>query len=115
MAFKAAGTLQLTTATSNNDSNSKNEFPLLHSLGIQKECQMSTLLTVKHNGSNLCINFMPQNNFPGFVILCPSSRSAKQHTSELMKKCPIDSLPDDIFKSTKCNKREKAECKKQSA
>lgn len=58
----------------------KKEFPLLHSLGIQKKCQINTLLQeiVNYNCSNLCIKFMLQNYWPGFVILCPSLRTAEQ-------------------------------------
>jgi len=42
---------------------------------------------VKYNGSNnLGIKFMQQNNCPGFLILCPSSRSAEWYTSELVEK-----------------------------
>jgi hypothetical protein len=52
----------------------QNEFPLLHSLGIIKEYQLHAIIQeiVKYNGSNQLIEFMQQNNHPGFLIICPS-------------------------------------------
>jgi hypothetical protein len=90
-----------------------NEFPLLNSLGVQNESLMNGLLqeVIKYYGSNLGIEFMQRNNQPGFLILCPSSRNTERYTSELVKKNgAIDSILHVISKSTKCSKREAAEC-----
>jgi hypothetical protein len=61
-----------------------NAFPLLNSLGVQNESQMNGLLQeiVKYYGTNLGIKFMQRNNWPGFFILCPSSRSTEREAAE---------------------------------
>jgi hypothetical protein len=66
----------------------QNEFPLLHSLGIIKKYQLNTIIQeiVKYNGSHQTIEFMQQNNRPGFLIICPSSRCVGRYASELNKK-----------------------------
>jgi hypothetical protein len=87
-----------------------NDYPLLHSLGLQKEYQFHALLReiVKYKGST--IEFMQNNNRPGFLILFPSSRSTKRFSTEVAKKGgAIDSLLNCISMSATCNRREAAE------
>jgi hypothetical protein len=87
-----------------------NDYPLLHSLGWQKEYQFHALLReiVKYKGST--IEFMQNNNRPGFLILFPSSRSTKRFSTEVAKKDgAIDSLLNCISMSATCNRREAAE------
>jgi hypothetical protein len=88
-----------------------NEFPLLHSLGQQKEFQFNAIIReiVKYNGST--IQFMQNDNRLGFLILCPSSRSTERFSSEVARKGgAIDSLLNCITKSTQYNVREATEC-----
>jgi hypothetical protein len=86
------------------------DFPLLHSLGIQKQYQFNALLQeiVKYSGN--VMEFMQKNNRSGFLLLCPSSRSTDGYKSELSKKGgPIDSFLDVISNNAKCSGREAAE------
>jgi hypothetical protein len=54
---------------------------------------------------------MQKNNPPGFLIVCPSSRSTKRFCAEVAQRGGvIDSLLNAVAKSTKCIEREAAEC-----
>ena len=55
------------------------DFPFLHSLGIHRESQLNTIIQeiVKYRGS--AIDFVQKNNRPGFLLLCPSSRSTDRY------------------------------------
>ena len=87
------------------------DFPFLHSLGIHRESQLNTIIQeiVKYRGS--AIDFVQKNNRPGFLLLCPSSRSTDRYEIEFSKKGgTIDSLLSAISRSANCTEREASEC-----
>jgi hypothetical protein len=87
------------------------DFPFLHSLGIHRESQLNTILQeiVKYRGS--AIDFVQKNNWPGFLLLCPSSRSTDRYEIEFSKKGgTIDSLLSAISRSANCTEREASKC-----
>ncbi len=87
----------------------KDEFPLLHSLGIQNESQLNSVIQeiVKYKRSHDAIEFTQKNNRPGFLIFCPSSRSVERCQAEIGKKSgTIDSLLAVISKSANCDLKE---------
>jgi hypothetical protein len=87
------------------------DFPLLHSLGIHKESQLNTIIQeiVKYRGNT--IEFTQKNNWPGFLLFCPSSKSTHRYGIELSKKgSTIDSFLGAISRSANCTEREASEC-----
>ena len=64
---------------------------------------------MKYRGS--AIDFVQKNNRPGFLLLCPSSRSTDRYEIEFSKKGgTIDSLLSAISRSANCTEREASEC-----
>jgi len=86
------------------------DYPLLHSLGIDKESQLNRKIKqiVKYRGN--AIQFVQKNNRPGFLLFCPPSRSTDRYGIELSKKGgTIDSFVHAISRSANCTEREALE------
>jgi hypothetical protein len=90
----------------------QNDFPMLHSLGIQNESQLHCIIweIVEFNGSNQLIELMQRNNRPGYIIVWPSCKTVERYLIELVKKGAINSLLTTISNSAKCNTREATNC-----
>jgi len=66
----------------------EHDFPLLHSLGINKTYQINTLLQelVKLKGSNDgVIKFRKRNNRPGCLLLAPTLRTTKKFATTVVQ------------------------------
>jgi hypothetical protein len=66
----------------------EHDFPLLHSLGINKTYQINTLLQelVKLKSSNDgVIKFRKRNNCPGCLLLAPTLRTTKKFATTVVQ------------------------------
>jgi hypothetical protein len=89
------------------------DFPLLHSLGVNKSFQINGLIQeiVKLKSNNGVIQYTQKNNHSGYLLQAPSIRCASRYKSEV---CNGDNFIAAAVKaittSTECTKGEAAEC-----
>jgi len=91
----------------------QHDFPLLHSLGINKTYQINKLLQelVKMKcGDDSVIKFTKKNNRPGFLLLAPMLRNSSKYKLEASKGGKfVAAAVEAISQSAQCSEAEAAE------
>jgi hypothetical protein len=91
----------------------QHDFPLLHSLGINKTYQINKLLQelVKMKcGDDSVIKFTKKNNRPGFLLLAPTLRNSSKYKLEASKGGKfVAAAVEAISQSAQCSEAEAAE------
>ena len=92
---------------------SQEDFPLLHSLGINQTYQIDTLIQelLKLKGANGVIEFKQRNNRSGFLLQVPSVRCTSRYRLELSRQSSFTSAAINVIsRSAQCTEGEAAEC-----
>jgi len=89
------------------------DFPLLHSLGVNRESQINGLIQeiVKLRNEGGMIKYIQKNNRTGFLLPAPSLRCTGRYKYEFSKGNQfVAAAVQVISDSAKCNETEAAEC-----
>jgi hypothetical protein len=92
---------------------SEQDFPLLHSLGINRESQINGLIQeiVKLRSEGGMIKYTQKNNRMGFLLPAPSLRCTGRYKTEFSKGSQfVAAAVELISDSAKCTEAEAAEC-----
>jgi len=92
---------------------SEQDFPLLHSLGINRESQINGLIQeiVKLRSEGGMIKYTQKNNRMGFLLPAPSLRCTGRYKAEFSKGSQfVAAAVELISDSAKCTEAEAAEC-----